>query len=438
MLIILVATLILSALAIASAENPMFAVTFLAAVAGTLLVLVVVGLGIRAVAVRLPRARAPMLRMALGNLHRPGSQLVALVIALGLSLTLFVMIAAIQTSLSAEIETSVPDRAPDRFVLDIPAAEAARFERIVRVAAPAAEIDIVPTLRGTITAYGNQRVADLEEIPEGAWFLRGDRGVTYSAAVPENSGVVAGRWWPAGYSGPPLVSLDAEAAGILGVGVGDTMTVSVLGREIEARIASLRKVNWRSLGFNYVLVFSPNSLAGAPHTAAATLSLEPSSRSAVTRAMLNAFPSVSVIDVGELIGRVGNLLQQMAAAILVAAGVTVLAGIAVLIGAIAASQQARTYDSVVMKVLGATRWQILGAQALEYALLALFLAGIASVLGLAAGWYVIVQIFEFTWAPDWTAVFATLAAGSLLTLVIGLLGSLPLMAVRPAQALRSL
>src|SRR3546814_5083227 len=104
---------------------------------------------------------------------------------------------------------------------------------------------IVPVLRGTIVSYGGQRVADLEEIPEGAWLLRGERGVTYSDTLPEGSDLVAGGWWPSDYRGPPMISLDQEAARILDIGVGDTLTVSVMGREIEARIASLRKVKDR-------------------------------------------------------------------------------------------------------------------------------------------------------------------------------------------------
>ena len=426
------------ALAVGSADSPTFAAIFLVGVFAALGVLVTVGAAIRMLARRVPRARSPMLRMAIANLHRPGSQTIALVIALGLSLTLFVTIAAIQTSLRSEIERSVPQRAPDQFVLDIAAADRARFESLVRAEAPAATYNIVPTLRGTIVAYAGQRVADLQEIPEGAWFLRGDRGVTYSEALPESSELVAGRWWPANYSGPPLISLDAEAARVLNIGVGDSMVVTVLGREITARIASLRRVNWRSLGFNYVLVFSPNSLAGAPHTAAATISLKGASAGRLTRALLAAFPSVSVVDVGELIGRVQKLLQQMATAILIAASVTVLAGIAVLVGALAASRQARTYDSVILKVLGCTRLQILGYQALEFAILAVLLAGVAAGLGLACAWYVVVQLFEFTWAPDWSIVLLTLAAGGGLTIIIGLLGALPLISVRPAQALRVL
>lgn len=426
----------LLALALLSADNPAFAAMFVGAVAATLLLLTGVGFAVGWVARRVPRPSRPLWRMAIANLHRPGSQTIALVIALGLSLTLFVTIAAIQTSLRAEIEGSVPQRAPDQFVLDIPASERPRFESIVRANAPAASINIVPTLRGTITAFGGKRVADLKELPPGAWFLRGDRGVTYSASLPESSELVAGRWWPRGYSGPPLVSLDEEAAGIMGVGIGDTLSVSVLGREIEARIASLRKVNWRSLGFNYILVFSPNSLERAPHSVAGTISIDGPPPPALTRALLTAFPSVSLIDVGELIGRIQTMLNQMAAAILIAASVTVLAGIAVLVGAIAASRQARSYDSLIMKVLGATRGQILAAQALEYALIAGVLSALALALGLGAAWYVIVQIFEFTWSPHWPTVLATLGVGGLLTLLIGLLGSLPLMSVRPAEALR--
>ncbi|QIK78172.1 ABC transporter permease [Sphingomonas piscis] len=436
-LVIGAALVLLVATALVSSDNPGFVGMFMGAVVAALILLAAVGSLLRWAARRLPRVRRPLLRTAISNLHRPGSQTVALVIALGLSLTLFVTISAIQTSLRAEIEGSVPKRAPDQFVLDIPAPQRPRFEQVVRRHAPGAALNVVPTLRGTITAYGGTRVSDLEELPEGAWFLRGDRGVTYSADLPESSELVEGSWWPSGYSGPPLVSIDVEAARIMGVGVGDTMTVSILGREIEARIASLRKVNWRSLGFNYILVFSPNSLAGAPHTVAGTISMDGPPSSALNRDLLTAFPFASVIDVGELIGRIQAMLGQMAAAILIAASVTVLAGIAVLVGAIAASRHARSYDSVIIKVLGGTRLQILGSQAIEYAMLAAVLSAFALAIGLYAAHYVVVQLFEFGWAPHWPTVLLTLGAGSVLTLVIGLLGSLPLMAVRPAAALRT-
>lgn len=429
---------LLIALALASAREPVFSASVLGAVGGVLLLLWGMGVGLRALARRLPRPRRPLLRLALASLHRPGAQTAALIVALGLALTLFVTLAGIQTSLDAEIRNVVPKKAPAQFVLDIPAGEQARFRNIVMREAPGAQINIVPVLRGTITAYGGQKVADLQDMPEGAWFLRGERGVTYSDVLPEGSDLIAGRWWPRDYKGPTLVSLDAEAARILDIGVGDTLTVSVLGREITARIASLRNVNWDTMGFNYVLVFSPVTLASAPHSLSSTITMDARHDAAVTRALLAAFPGVSVIAVGDVIEQVGTILQQMSSAILAAASVAILAGIAVLVGAIAASRQARSYDSVILKTLGATRGQILAAQAIEYGLVATLLASVALALGSAAAWFVIVRVFEFHWTPDWGVVLATLLGGALLTLGIGLAGSIPLMSVRPARALRTL
>lgn len=424
------------ALALATARDPLFAGIVLGSVATVLVLLLGIGTAIHRLAARVPRPRRPLLRLAIANLYRPGAHTVALVIALGLALTLFVTLAAIQTSLSAEITRTVPQKAPNQFVLDIPSPQRATFEKIVRDIAPEAQLNIVPSLRGTIVAYAGQRVADLKELPEGAWFLRGERGVTYSADVPQGSALSAGAWWPPSYAGPPLVSFDEAAAKQLKLRVGDTIVVSILGREIEARIASLRTIHWDTMGFNYILVFSPNTLASAPHSLTATIDVDAKHEGAISRALLANFPSASIIAVRDVIGQVRTILDQMATAIVLSASVAILAGIVVLVGAIAASRQTRSYDSVILKMLGATRWQILGTQALEYALLAAVLAAVASALGTAAAWYVVTQVFAFGWAPDWWIVVGTLGAGAALTLGIGLLGSLPLLSVRPAQALR--
>lgn len=429
------AAALLVALVLGTAREPLFSAGVLGATLGVLALLAGLGWAVSRIARRIRRPRRPLLRLALANLHRPGAQTSALVVALGLALTLFVTLAGIQTSLDAEIRNTVPQQAPDLFVLDIPAGQGERFRSV----AGDAEVNIVPSLRGTVVSYGGQRVADLVEKPEGAWILRGERGVTYSEALPEGSALVAGQWWPRDYSGPPLVSVDAEQAAALGVDVGDEMTVNILGREITARIASLREINWDTMGFNYLLVFSPNTLASAPHSLTGTVTL-PSGKTAagVTRALLAAFPGSSVIAVGEVVVQVSALLDQMASAILAAASITILAGIAVLTGAMAASRQSRSYDSVILKTLGATRAQVLGAQMMEYALLSAILAAIALALGTAAAWFVIERIFEFGWAPDWGVILGTLFGGAILTLGIGLAGSLPLMALRPARALRDL
>ncbi|MCF8709484.1 ABC transporter permease [Rhizorhapis sp. SPR117] len=431
-----IALFLLLALVLAGARDIVFSLWVIGAISAVLLLLSLLGLAARWAARKVPRPRRPLLRLAITNLHRPGAQTTALVIALGLALTLFVTLAGIQTSLSSEIENTVPDQAPDLFVLDVPSDDNAKLHAIVMRADAAAKLNVVPALRGTVIAYGGQRVTDRDDVPGDAFLLRGERGATYSATLPEGSELVKGRWWPADYDGPPLVSLDAKQAEALNLDVGDTLTVSVLGREIEARIASLRQINWDTMGFNYVMVFSPSALANAPHSLTATITLSDDRKGEMTRALLAAFPSASVIDTGDVLGQVRDLLDQMAAAIVAAASITILAGIAVLIGAISASRQTRSYDSIILKTLGATRWQILGTQLLEYGLIAAVLAIVSLLLGMAAAWFVIVQVFEFGWAPDWRIVLATLLGGAVMTLGIGLVGSLPLMTLRPAQALR--
>jgi len=256
--------------------------------------------------------------------------------------------------------------------------------------------------------------------------------------LPAGSRVVEGQWWPRNYAGPPLVSIDVEAARAVGLKVGDSMTVSVLGREIEARIASLREINWDTMGFNFVIVFAPGVLETAPHSFMATISMPADQERPFARAVTRSFPSVSAIRVKDIVETVSGMLTQLSVAVRSAASVALLAGIAVLVGALAASRRARVYDSVMLKLLRATRPRILAAQALEFGLLAAILALVALGLGAASGWYVVVKVLELEWAPDWSVVVATLATGALVTLVLGLLGSLPALAARPARALRTL
>lgn len=432
-------------LALVNAAQPLVTLGFLAGSAVMLGLLALIGIGIRKLAASLPRPRGPMLRAGLANLHRPGAQTGALVTALGFGLSAFVLIAAVQTSLEANIRKTVPDRAPDFFVLDVPRDKAGDFRNAVVRTVPGAKVKMVPNLRGRIVAYGPKdhmtKVSSLgKDLPDGAWALKGERGLTYSVGVPEGSTVTSGRWWPEiPWGNEPLVSLDDKLAEAIGVKVGDYVTVNVLGVERSARIAALRRIDWDSLGFNYVLVFSPDALADVPHNLAATIEVPPGKATeTLLPRLVRAFPSSSVIETGSLLRDARALLDQMSAAILAAASVAVLAGLAVLLGAIAAARAARTYDTVILRVLGASRRQLLVLQMAEYGIIAMVLAVVALAAGSAMAWAVIVKLFEFSWMPDWPRVLAVLGAGLALILGFALAGSLPLLRAKPAQALREL
>jgi putative ABC transport system permease protein len=329
-------------------------------------------------------------------------------------------------------------------VLDLPKDKVGQFRAVVDQAAPGSVVQAVPALRGAILAYGPKdrmtRVASLgEELPEGAWALRGERGLTYASAVPPGNSVVSGEWWPGGYSGAPLVSVDQDLAKAIGVEVGDYLTIGILGVERQARIASLRQIDWQTMGFNYVLVFSPNTLRDAPHNMAATIQLpKGASKGTLLKNLVGAFPSSSVIETGPVLVQARELLSQVGLATLAAASVAVLAGLAVLLGAIAAARAQRTYDTVILRVLGASRRQVLLLALAEYGALAAVLALVALGLGLAAAWGVVTQLFDFEWLPGWGAVLGVLGAGLALVIAFALAGALPLLRAKPAQALRTL
>ena len=434
--VLLVAALV--ALAVLTASNRLLALGFVGAVAALIVMLWLLGLALRLIAARLPRARNPLLRLAIANLHRPGAQTDRLVVALGLGFSLFVALAVVDASLSSELRNSAPAKAPRFFAIDLQPEDAAAFARAVTTAAPGATIESSPSLRGSIVALRGMKVADMKTLPAGAWVLRGDRTLTWSAALPPRNVVVAGKWWPADYRGPPLVSLEDKAAAALGLRIGDSITVSVLGVDVPARIAALRKIDWGGLGLNFAIVFSPGYIEEAPHALLASVYAPPARDGAIARTVAQALPSVTLIRVGDLIGQLGAILSQVAVAIRAAAAVTVAAGIAVLIGAVSASGRTRRYDAVILKLLGGSRRQVLGVQAIEYAILSVVLALVALSIGAGAGWYVVTQVFEIAFAPRWDIVAGTLAVATVMTLAAGLAGSLPALRARPAEALRDL
>lgn len=431
------------ALAFLGSAQPLVTALFLGGAAALFGLLAALGVGVRHAAARLRPPGNPLWRLGLANLHRPGAQTGRLVTALGFGLSTFVLLAVVETSLDANITARVPARAPDYFVMDLAPAQLPAFTQLVTAHAPGARIRTVPAMRGAILAYGPQsrqtRVADLPDIPDETWQLKGERGLTFAEAIPEGNAITQGQWWPKGYSGEPLVSVDAKLANALGLELGDMITVGLLGVERSARIASFRRIDWNSFGFNYVLVFSPNALADAPHKLATTVSLpHKSAKSGLLRALTRGFPTISVVEVGPLLTEARALLSQMSRAILAAASVAVLAGLAVLLGAIAAARASRLYDNTILRVLGASRGQLLAVQLAEYGTLVALLSGVALALGSALGWLIIVQLFKFDFLPDWLRVGQVLGAGAALTLGFALAGSVPLLRARPAEALREL
>ncbi len=432
----------LAALAVWFAYDRGLAAIFIASAAFVFAALRLVAALTMAAARRLPRARSTLLRLAIANICRPGALTPSVVLSLGLGLSLLVTVIEIDGNLHREFAAALPQQAPSFFFLDIPAAGAERFDAVMHAQAPRSRIERVPMLRGRIVAANGVKAQDLKPAERSAWVLRGDRGITYANAVPQGSRVVAGAWWAADYSGPPLVSLEARTAADLGLKLGDSITVNVLGRNVTARIANLREVDWENLGINFILVFSPGTFSGAPHSDIATLAFADGGttreETAVVKALAEAFPTVSAVRVKDVLDAVGHMVGNLLLALSGASSVTLVAAALVLGGALAASQRFRVYDAVVLMTLGATRWRLLGAYALEYLLIGLATVLFGLAFGSLAADLVVTRVMEFPflWVAG-EAAGAALAA-LLVTAVLGLAGTFTALGHKPAQVLRNL
>jgi len=436
-----VAGIALFALAIAGSEERAITASISAGIVLAFLLLTGFGLLVQRLAAKLRRAKPTSLALAIASIGGPGSLARAIAVSLGLGLGLLVATALIYRALLKEIEGNIEADAPAYYFVDVEESDIGKFGDTVKAIVPDAKLDDAPMLRGRIVALKGVPAEKVEADPDARWVLSGDRGLTYTDAVPPASTLVEGTWWPKDYSGSPLVSFDAELAKGLGLKLGDTITVNILGRNVDAKIASLRKIDWESLAINFVMVFSPNTLAGAPHRALTTLELpkgtDPALEGKVIQALSERFPLVTAVKVGDIVAAAKELLAKVMTAIKATAGVTLLIGAAVLAGAVAAGQQQRKYLAVLYKTLGATRWRIVSAELLEFGLLGLATALLSVLIATITAWALCKWAFDVTFVFSPLAVFETVLLALALVLTVGALTTWRLLSVKAAPYLRT-
>jgi putative ABC transport system permease protein len=433
---------LLAMLAVILAYDRRIAAIFVLSAAAVFVTLRLVAALLMSVARRLPHVRATALRLAIANIHRPGALTPTIVLSLGLGLALLVTVIEIDGNLRRQFLAALPDKAPAFYFVDIQAADAERFDAFVRARAPQAKLERVPMLRGRIVAAGGVKAEDLRPSSSAAWVLQSDRGITYAADLPLGSRLVEGQWWGADEQGPPQVSFEKKVAEGLQLKLGDSITVNVLGRNITARIANLRSVDWQNLGINFVLVFSPGTFVGAPHTHIATLTYPGggtnAEEAALIKAVADAFPAITTVRVKDALEAVGGIIMNLVLAVRGASTIALVAAVMVLGGALAAGHRHRVYDAVILKTLGATRLRLIAAYGIEYLLLGSTTALFGVAAGSIAAWLVVTQVMNLTFA--WLPGAALVAAfGALVvTVVFGLIGTFVALGHKPAQVLRNL
>ncbi len=386
---------------------------------------------------RLPRRSSAIWRYAIGNIHRPGSAAASVILALGLGLTLFVMLALTDRTISSELRSGIPEKAPAFFFLDVRNTELDAFRQMISQQPGVTHVTNAPMLRGRVVSVKGVAADKVEASADSGWALRGDRGLTYADALPEGSTLVEGEWWAKDYSGPPLVSLVDEIGRGIGVKIGDEITVNVLGREVTAKVANFRQVNWRSLGINFVMVFSPNTLKGAPHSHIVTVEMNGGDEAALLNEMARAYPSVTAVRVKDAIDIVSGLLNQMLMAIRGANVLTLLTGVLVLAGALAAGLSDRLYEAVVLKTYGASKRQLVGAFVIEYAALGLASAIFGLAVGSLGSWFLARFILEMPWSFSLPTALLTAFIAMTVTVIAGLSVTWTALSAKPAPYLRN-
>ncbi len=390
---------------------------------------------IRAIARRggtLARGR-PALRWALSAISGPGEGATSVVLSLGLGLSVLAAVGQIDGNLRNAISGNLPDIAPSYFFVDIQQDQIDGFTRRLSTDPAVSRVETAPMLRGIVTRINGRPAQD---VAGGHWVVEGDRGLTYSAEMPDSTRLLAGKWWPADYDGPPLISFAAEEAAELGLNLGDTLTINILGRDITATIASFREVDFSTGGLGFVMSMNPSALAGAPHSFIATVYAEDTAESRILRELANAYPNITAIRVRDAIDRASDVLAGLAAATSYGAAATLLTGFLVLIGAAAAGEQARTYEAALLKTLGAARARILTSFALRAALLGAAAGSVALTAGIAGGWAVSHFIMDTDFTVIWPSALGIVAGGILATLLAGMGFSWRPLASRPARVLR--
>ncbi|MGP1394817.1 MAG: ABC transporter permease [Inquilinaceae bacterium] len=433
----IVVALLLAGLAVVTAADRMLALYFVAGVAAAIAAFRLAAAGVIAASRRMGRPRRPTLRLALANLHRPGAPTASVMLSVGLGLTVLVAIALIQGNMSRQVQESLPSQAPAFFFVDVQAAQAPSFADQVRAIDGVGALRQVPSLRGRIVAVNGVPAEQALVNRDHAWILEGDRGVTFSANQSEDHQVIDGDWWPADYAGPPLVSIYEDIAHAFDIGVGDRLTVNVLGRDIDAEIATLRSIDFGTLNINFTLVFSPAPLNAAPYTVIATVEATEAAEPVVQRAVTQGFPNVTVVRVRDALDTVNDILRKIGTAVRSTALVTLVAGVLVLAGAVAAGHRRRVYDSVVLKVLGATRGDVLRVFLLEYGLLGLVTAALAALIGTAAAWGVVRHVMDLDWVFLPASVVVTAVAATAITVAFGFVGTWRAMGQKAAPLLRN-
>jgi putative ABC transport system permease protein len=378
-------------------------------------------------------------RQSINSLYRPGNQTRVIVMAVGLGAFLVMAIQSLQSNLLREFDLTRRGNLPNMFLIDVQKDQTEGVARIVEEGT-GTRPELIPTVRARIYAI-NEREIDLED-PE----MRRNRGllgreyvITYRPVLEENETLVAGTFWDTSPSAEPEVSIEEGMRGVAGLDVGSSITFDIQGRKIRARVTNVRRVDWRNSRTGFLVLFRPGALEAAPQTFVGAINgptAEPQ-RSRFQRALLDAYPNVSVVDVADIVRSINLILSNITLAVSFIGGFVFFSGALILVGSIAMTKYQRVYEAAVLKTLGAKRRTLLLILLAEYGLLGLVAGLVGSLASIGLSYAVARYVFDIAYSfTPWVNIFGIIATLLLVTLV-GALSSYDVLTRKPLSILRA-
>ncbi|MEO5806188.1 FtsX-like permease family protein [Devosia sp.] len=385
----------------------------------------------------LPQPPNAIIRNGLKAIYRPGAATATVVLSLGLGLSLLLLIATVDANLRAQLNGAIAQEAPSFAFINMARPDLDALQTLSQTDKRIQDFTATPILRGVVTRLAGKDPASIDPVPmEAQGMFKGDTPLTWSREIPKGSKVSEGTWWPADYKGDPQVSVNARLKQPLGLKLGDTMEMTILGRPLTATITNFRDLDQDAKTFSFNLVFSPGLIESAPASYTATLKAAPGEEAAVQSLLVKGFPTLPFIPIGDALARAAVLLASLANAIAVVGGLAIISGAFVLAGALSAGRAQRQSDAVVMKVLGATRRDVILAYLVEYGLLGVLSTILAAALGTTGAWLVVTRLLELPFSFEPALILTVMTGATALTIATGLITTWSALSVKPAQHLR--
>lgn len=375
-------------------------------------------------------------RYGLANVSRRGRDSAIQVVAFGLGLTVLLLLTFVRTDLLEGWQDTLDANAPNHFLINIQPQERESIEEIFTNGGVEVPI-FVPMVRARMSTINGEDVKTRKfPVEDGKWMANREQNLTWTDEVSESNELVSGQWWPAGYAGEPLVSLEEDAAEELGVVIGDRLRFLIAGQELEAKVASTRKINWDSFQPNFFMVMSPGALDGYPATFISGARVPEAQKGALVE-LVRTHPTVSVIDIDAILMQIKGILDKVSLAVQSVFVFTLAAGIAVLFAAVQSTIDERRFESAMLRALGVRRRTVLSGVLTEFAALG-FAAGLLASAGasiLAA--IVTVLLFDLEYSFNLALWSAGLAGGIALVCASGFIAARGAINAPPVEVLRA-